>query len=74
MPATREYVTKEYPHTPIYEKGAIVKEFDDHITDIGVHGKPQRILPFIQSKIEKKIMIKKLLCSKLFFLLSLFII
>ena len=53
MPTTREYVTKEYAHTPIYENGAKVVELEDQITDIGVQGNPHKIFPFIQSKMEK---------------------
>ena len=42
----------------MYEKGARVDGVEDQITDIGVHGKPHRMFPFIQSKIEKVNMIK----------------
>ena len=61
MPVTRVYVTKEYPHTPMYENGARVDEFEDQITAIGVHGNPHKIFPFIQSKIEKINIIKIIL-------------
>tara|TARA_Y100001958_G_C20880298_1_gene310822 strand:- start:382 stop:576 length:195 start_codon:yes stop_codon:yes gene_type:complete len=61
MPTTRKYVTKEYPHTPRYENGARVNEFEDQITDIGVQGNPHKIFPFIQSKMEKETIIKILL-------------
>ena len=39
----------------MYENGAKVDAFEDHITEIGVHGKPHKIFPFIQSNIEKNI-------------------
>ena len=54
---------KEYPHTPMYENGARVDEFEDQITDIGVQGNPHKIFPFIQSKMEKDRIIKMLLKS-----------
>ena len=73
IPTTREYVTKEYPHTPRYENGASVDECEDQITDIGVHGNPHKIFPFIQSKIEKKNIIRKLLNNILSFTLKRFI-
>ena len=70
---TKEYVIKEYPHTPTYANGARVDAFEDHITEIGVHGKPHKIFPFIQSKIEKNIIIKILLNKILSFILKRFI-
>ena len=73
MPTTREYVTKEYAHTPMYENGARVVEFEDQITDIGVHGNPHKIFPFIQSKIEKNIIIKMQLNNTLSLTLKRFI-
>ena len=57
----------------MYENGARVVEFEDQITDIGVHGKPHNIFPFIQSKIEKNITIKTLLNNTLSFTLKRFI-
>ena len=57
----------------MYENGARVDEFEDQITDIGVHGNPHKIFPFIQSKIEKKIIIKILLNNILSFILKRFI-
>ena len=58
---------------PKYENGARVDEYEDQITDIGVHGNPHKIFPFIQSKIEKNIIIRILLNSALFFTLKHFI-
>ena len=44
----------EYPQLPIMEKGKSVNVLKDHMEDKGVQGKPQNILPFIQSKILRK--------------------
>ena len=57
----------------MYENGARVVELEDQIADIGVHGNPHKIFPFIQSKIENKITIKILLNNILSFLLKRFI-
>ena len=57
----------------MYENGARVVEFEDQIIAIGVHGNPHKIFPFIQSKIEKKNIIKKLLNNILSFTLKRFI-
>ncbi len=57
----------------MYENGARVNEFEDQITDIGVQGNPHKIFPFIQSKMEKEIIIKILLNNILSFILKRFI-
>ena len=57
----------------MYENGARVVEFEDQITEIGVHGNPHKIFPFIQSNIDKNIIIKMLLNNTLPFILKRFI-
>ena len=57
----------------MYENGVRVVEFEDQITEIGVHGNPHKIFPFVQSKIEKNITIKMPLNNTLSFTLKRFI-
>ena len=47
------YVIKLYPQTPKTENGYKVTLLNDHMLDIGVQGKPHKILPLAQSKNEK---------------------
>ena len=58
----------EYPHTPNKDKGDIVKLLNVQIDDMGNQGKPQKILPFTQSKNDRIIIINNALWKKLKFL------